>query len=299
MMRTKAISATIGCIGGVIATALAHMALENLPAVSHDLGEDLAADTTSADLSGVDVYTNLPTYEYRIEEPERVSQYSGPIIYKTHVAYSPYFAEQYGFPADFITQDLPDFVDYMAFEVKHAGPFSHCNIKLLIDRDGPVRLPPFDTYQPFGGGNVGMLRSALPKRIPSAKEKLYQAEYRNQQSEYDGSVELRRAVHNSFFLFGLKDKEDLRGVGGGYSLSIEAFKQRQLSEWVYFELANSCGSMFNKTISQNWVALLATPKGAPPNFMPARNNLEVAVRIEIPEAIKNAVAADLSKINFK
>jgi len=247
---------------------------------------------------GIEFHTNLPTSELLIEESSRVSRFKGPILYKTHAAYSSYFSEQYGFPTELVDADMPDFVDYFAMDIKYAGAFSSCKIKMLLDKDGPIPLPEYDLYQPFSGGNLNMMRSALPKRNTDAREKGYQREYRVQESDYVNRKGLADTIHSSFALVGLHDKSDPEGRSASYTIQIEVLKHQLFSEWDYIELSTFCNPMAKAVFSHNWVAVLGNPMENKRDFLPSPRTLDRAVQIPVPAAVKESVERDLSKISF-
>ncbi|WP_020400847.1 hypothetical protein [Kordiimonas gwangyangensis] len=249
--------------------------------------------------NGIEVHSNLGPSEFRINDRSEVTHFAGPIIYKTHAAYSSDFANGYGFPESYVSEELPKFVDYFAINIKYAGEFSSCSIKMLIDKDGPIALPDFDIYEVYSGGNLNMIRSGLPKRNPGPQEKLYQQQYRMQESEYDGKKGLADIVHSTFSLAGLADMSKPDGTHTFYTLNIEVLKHRLFSEWVYVELATYCSPMMKKTFAHDWVVLLAKPATEKGSFLPSPRSMNRSVQIPVPSVVKEAVRADLSMIRFE
>ena len=249
--------------------------------------------------NGIEVHSNLGPSEFRINDHSAITHFAGPIIYKTHAAYSSDFANGYGFPENYVSEDLPQFVDYFAIDIKYAGEFSSCSIKMLIDKNGPIALPDFDIYEVYSGGNLNMIRSGLPKRNPGPQEKLYQQQYRMQESYYSGRKDVANAVHNTFALTGLGDKSRPDGKRASHTLNIEMLKHRLFSEWVYVELANYCSPMMKTIFAHDWVAVLAKPATEKGSFLPSPRSMNRSVQIPVPSVVKEAVRADLSMIRFE
>lgn len=229
---------------------------------------------------------------------ERVESFSGPIIYKTHVAYSRYFSEEYGFPLAFVDEQMPPYLDYFAVDVKYAGEFSSCTIRMLLDKEGPISLPEVDLYQPFSGGNLNMMRSALPKRNTDAKEKRYQWEFRTRKSDYDGRDGVPEAIHGTFALVGIDDPETPEGKSVSQSVDIETLKHGLFREWMFVELQTFCSPMLKAVFSRDHAYVLGNPTERKSGFTPSAKTFEESVQIPVPASVKSDVEADIAKIKF-
>lgn len=289
--------AAVWFAAGAIASVVTFYALQSGENDASE-GDAPSQHNVAAASGGVEFESNLGPYEFRVDERTVKSRYNGPILYKTHVAYSPYFAGQYGFPNEFVDKGMPSYVDYFAMDIKYAGEFSSCHIKLLIDKDGPIPLPTEDIFEAHSGGNLNMLRSALPKRNTGVREKDYQWEYRMKKSELDSHPGLGDTILNSFTLTGFEDEQNPKRESTSFTVQIEKLKNRLFSEWVYVELGTRCGSLTKKAFSHKSVYVLGNPLEKKRNFLPGPRTFDKSVKIPIPSAVKRAVEHDLSRMNF-
>lgn len=256
---------------------------------------DFAKNETDAGL-GVEFLSNLGPSEFRVNEKTVVQRFAGPIIFNSHVVYSPYFAEQYGFPSHHVYPTLPPYLDYFSVDVKSAGRFSSCHIKMLLDKDGPVPLPKENIFQAYSGGNLNMIRAALPKRLAGAREKLYQQQFRMNQSELDSRLGLADTILSSFAIIGMQDETAPSNNHVSYTVAIETLKNDLFSEWIYVELATQCSPMFRRVFAQPKVFLLGNPKANKRSFLPGPRTFDASVKLPVPVVVRDAVAHDLEKI---
>ncbi len=259
----------------------------------------LYLDTPDEEKGGVWYYSNLPTTEYQISQATEKSKFRGPILYSSHVAYSRYFAEQYGYPDDYVSDELPEFVDFMVFDTKYAGRFERCKMKLLIDKDGPVRIPDKNLFQPFSGSSLNMMRAAQPQRLSGFSEQQYQQEYRLNSSQYDSSKSIRQAIHGTFALAGLPKAANIRGNGTFFTVDIEVLNNNLFAEWSYVELATHCSPLTQNLFSRDEVWLVARPKDAPDNLWLDPRSTSEMINIKVPSRLQQSLNAELSKLNFE
>lgn len=240
-------------------------------------------------------YSNLYN-EFIIAGETEKSRFYGPVIYSAHVVYSDYFAKEYGYPTSYVAASLPSYIDYVEFEMKYAGRFNQCNIKLLVDKDGPVQIPEEPVYRPFAGSSLNMMLAALPRRQGKFSEKNYQRQYRLSQHEYDGSKPFREMVHGSFAILG-RD-EGPSSEYGSVSLNIDIAKPNIFSEWTFISLRTGCSEVIKNIVDRQAVNLLMRPKGEGSSAAMIVSSTEKFLSFELPMQLIDPVRRDFQKISF-
>lgn len=257
-----------------------------------------ASEASTKAINGVPMFSNLGPSPLFLSGAVRQRVFEGPILYNSHIAYSRYFAEQYGFPEQYVSDQLPEAVDYIAFDMKYAGNFSSCNIKMLIDKDGPIHVAPINVYRPFGGSSVGMMQAAQPKRSAGHGELRYQQRYRLDESEYYSSKAVQDAVHRDASLIGLDDPEVTDSGVSAVTMPVHVIKHNQFKEWSFVELGTGCVSLIQRIVAHPYVFVTMRPTGSSNEVSIRPQIMDQFINIKIPDSVINPVRADFAKITF-
>ena len=207
------------------------------------------------DAKGVRYYSNLEN-GFRVSGISSESTgYSGPIINSSYLTYSEYFERAYGYPKKFTSTSLPEYLDFIEYDVRYAGDYQRCRLKLLIDNDGPVELIPETVGQLFFGGSLEKFPSALPRKVTSHLEKEYQREFRLQQSGY---ARFGEAALNQYHLIGvgMPNEPEARA---SISLVVMSSRPDIYKEWTLIEVALSCSELTRNIFQHNEVFLALPP----------------------------------------
>lgn len=244
--------------------------------------------------AGVWMYSNLSPTEFVVSPSTEKIVFDGPIIYKTHVRYSGFFSEQYGFPGEYISSEMPNYLDFIAIDIKSAGKFQACSIKILVDKDGPFYHPPMEVYRPFAGTSLNMMRAAQPRRVQGFTERQYQSDFRNTFNSYDSSKNLRDAILGSYGLFGLQMEADATAEGTMYSPAVSVTKHNLFKEWVYVEMSTPCTTLTKNIFERPNVYLSSRQSGEKPSIF----TFNKLVNFRLPNDLVNAVRQDFKKLDF-
>lgn len=200
---------------------------------------------------GVKQLTNLRAGYKLMSDHLTTTNFDGPIIQAATVAYSEYFARAYGYPESHLAPELPDFIDYIAYEIKYAGSFQKCQLKLLIDKDTQVHVPNAVTSSLFFGGNTEMFRAPLPPRLKSHGEKPYQRDFRLKRSTY---ASYGHFALNNFQLIG-KGKPGAPEAAASLTLPMIASDPGVFDEWNFITLSFACSELAQDLLVHDRVSL--------------------------------------------
>ncbi len=245
----------------------------------------------SSPLRQVSFYSNL--YNEAVIDEAKEEAFVGPVLFNEHVAYSGYFAETYGYPTKYVSDELPASIDLMAFEVKYAGAFQRCNIKMLVDKDGPVDLVSFPVLKPFAGSALNMMDVALPRRIKGFQVSSGQQNYRSTQHEYLSSQQLRDYVHNSFSLSG-------DGPGrASVTLLVDVLKPDLFAEWSFLSLRAGCSELIGNIVSKQDVWMNMRFNGEASGNDTSLQIVDNMIQVKVPQKVLVPLRNDLAKIALR
>ncbi len=237
---------------------------------------------------GVWYYSNLDTEFSLLEKPIK-KKYSGPILFSSHLSYSKEFAERYGYPDSYVTDELPSFVDYIEFEMKYAAGFNRCNIKMLVEKSAPVRLPKFPIFRAYAGTSLNMMPAAQPRQNRDFSERDYQQKFRMQSHEYFSDAALKASVHESFALVG----------AGLVTMRIDVAKQNLFAEWDFLSLRVGCSDLIKSLTRRGYMTILMRPKDSEADSIPmSLKDASKFIQVAVPQKIAKLVKADFDKIDF-
>jgi len=255
------------------------------------------ADSTSrsANNSGVERFTNLKA-GYRLVPGELQNDtFEGPIIQASVIAYSDFFSRAYGYPDKYVAPELPEYVDFIEYEMKYAGPFQKCQLKFLIDKDAPVELPQVATIAPLLGGNLEMFRATLPKRNQNYAEKEYQRDFRLNRSAF---ATLGVSPLNNSRLIGL-GKPGTEQAMSSVSLPLSTANPGIFQEWNFVTLVLGCSELTKNIMEHQDVFVALQPKERTPRsktkFVKGVGDV---LPIQLPDQMKLEALQILKKIEF-
>lgn len=258
--------------------------------------QDLGAEKTDQ-ASFVWHYSNLRP-EFSLKALTTKSRFAGPVFFSSYTAYRQEFAESYGFPSSYVADSLPGFVAFMSFDMKYAGRFNRCNLNLLVDKEGPIKLPETAIYRPFSGSSLNMMPAALPARVEGFAEQPYQRKYRLEQSEYGSSRNLQNFVHDNFALLGTDSPE----AGGGHSFIstvLDVSKANLFEEWTFLSIRVGCVALIKNILKRDIVAVIARPNNIDFTTGLTPGTATEFLSVEIPDLILEPIRNDFETIDFE
>jgi hypothetical protein len=287
------------CIAVGASTVFTFSHLENTESTIEEFLRNPSVETTTQQSTdptdvGVKRYSNYKSWNRLSEDGKREDFYNGIIIFSSTIAYSERFARAYGYPEKHVTSELPEFVDFIEYEMKYAGEFQQCQLKLLIDKDGPVKLAPEPMFFVFNGGNLEMFRAALPRKISTHAEKQYQREFRLNKSAY---AKYGNYVLNNYHLIG----RGLQGTPNAFSsisLVMTISKPDLFSEWTYVALGIGCTELTRNIMRHNKVSLAMPPSETKKTSTTRIKNVGEVVEFVLPSTFRQQALTTLNKIDF-
>lgn len=239
-------------------------------------------------LGGVKQYSNLKRYNQLANDGATETIFDGPILYNTFLVYSQYFADNYGYPQEFVSDELPGFVDLIQYEMKYAGDFQNCHLKILIDKDGPARLPKTDGFV-FTGPRI-----ALPTKKPGFAEKAYQKKFRLEDSLF---ARWRQDYSQNYALMGVGEKEN-KESRGRLSLGIIASNPFVFPEWDAVSFSAPCTKLIKKIFRRDEAFLAMRSRSDDRSKRIMFETLDEMIVVRFPETLRRQIADAYELIEF-
>lgn len=288
----------IGCfVAGAIATLVIQSLVDTSSEQAREAQNNISPSiplSGAAKSEGVKYLTNLRAGYKVISGHLNTSTFDGPVVQAATIAYSEYFARAYGYPETYVAPELPDFVDYIAYEIKYAGSFQKCQLKLLIDKGSLVQVPDAVTSSLFFGGNTEMFRAPLPPRLKSHGERAYQRDFRLTRSTY---ANYGHYALNNFQLVG-EGKSDSPDARASLTLPMVASDPGVFEEWNFVTLAFACSELAQNLLEHDRVLL----KMRPSTDVDTRANIDTRASkptsVRLPLRLKQRALRILHEIEF-
>lgn len=284
---------TGAALGGAIVAGMTLRNADSLP--KNVASENVTASPGVSDVLGVQRISNFSSWDRVTIGVENEDVYEGNIILSSVVTYSDYFSRAYGYPAELINEGLPDYIDFLAYEIKYAGSFQRCRLKLLVDKESVISLEGRSFFNVAGGANKENFRAALPRKTSAHSEKPYQREFRLNSSSYSRFADY---ALNNFFLFGRGKNGDQKSFAS-VSFPVVESNPDVFSEWVYISLGVGCTKLGTNILSHDEVYLALPPSEAGVELSEDVQFVGSKIVVPLPKKFQQDVLSVLNKISFE